>query len=51
MIGGLIDQQLGTDHAGVPGVSDIPILGRVFDKTKDSHRSRELVIIMRVKVL
>mgnify|MGYP002712960240 CR=1 FL=1 len=51
MIGGLIDQQLGTDHAGVPGISDIPILGRVFDKTKNSHRSRELVMIMRVKVL
>ena len=51
MIGGLIDQQLGSDHAAVPGVSDIPILGRVFDKTKDSHRSRELVMIIRAKVL
>lgn len=51
MIGGLIDQQLGTDHSGVPGVSDIPILGSVFDQTKNSHRSRELVMILRVKVL
>ncbi len=51
MIGGLIDQQLGTDHSGVPGVSDIPVLGSVFDQTKNSHRSRELVMIIRVKVL
>ena len=51
MIGGLIDQQLGTDHSGVPGVSDIPMLGRLFDQSKDSHRSRELVIVLRAKIL
>ena len=51
LIGGLIDQQVGTTHSGVPGLSDIPLLGKLFDKSSDSHRSRELVMIIRVKVL
>jgi len=51
MIGGLIDQQVGTSHNGVPGLSDIPLFGKLFDKTKDSHKSRELVMVIRVKVL
>lgn len=51
MIGGLIDQQVGTTHNGVPGLSDIPLLGKLFDKTSDTHKSRELVMVIRVKVL
>ena len=51
MIGGLIDQQVGTTHNGVPGLSDIPLFGKLFDKTADTHRSRELVMVIRVKVL
>ena len=51
LIGGLIDQQVGTTHSGVPGLSDIPLLGKLFDKSADSHRSRELVMVIRVKVL
>ena len=51
MIGGLIDQQVGTTRNGVPGLSDIPLLGKLFDKTADTHRSRELVMVIRVKVL
>jgi len=51
MIGGLINQQVGTSHNGVPGLSDIPLLGKLFDKTSDTHNSRELVMVIRVKVL
>lgn len=51
MIGGLIDQQVGTSHDGVPGLSDIPLLGKLFDKSSDAHQSRELVMVLRVKVL
>lgn len=51
MIGGLIDQQLGDDHSGVPGIADIPGVGKLFDQTKKSHRSRELVIVLRARVL
>ena len=51
MIGGLIDQQVGTTRNGVPGLSDIPLFGKLFDKSSDSHKSRELVMVIRVKVL
>ncbi|HET6633220.1 MAG TPA: pilus (MSHA type) biogenesis protein MshL [Rhodanobacteraceae bacterium] len=51
MIGGLIDQKLSSDRNGVPGVADIPVLGRLFDKSVNSHKSRELVMVIRVKVL
>lgn len=51
MIGGLIDQKIGSTHAGVPGVSDIPGLGALFDKSSNTHNSRELVMVLRVRVL
>lgn len=51
MIGGLIDQKVSGSHNGVPGLSDIPVFGRLFDKSADTHQSRELVMVIRVKVL
>ena len=51
MIGGLIDQKVSGNHNGVPGLSDIPVFGRLFDKTADTHQSRELVMVIRVKIL
>lgn len=51
MIGGLIDQKVSGTHNGVPGLADIPLVGKLFDQTNDSHQSRELVMVIRVKVL
>lgn len=51
MIGGLIDQNISSAHNGVPVVADIPGLGRLFDKSLDSHRARELVMVIRVNIL
>lgn len=51
LIGGLIDQKLARSNSGVPGLSDVPGLGKLFDRTSDSHASRELVMVLKVRVL
>lgn len=51
MIGGLIDQTVSSSHDGVPGLAEIPLVGRLFDQSADSHSARELVMVMRVNVL
>lgn len=51
MIGGLIDQNQANDKDGVPGLSDIPGAGNLFGKQNKSHQSRELVIVLRVRLL
>lgn len=51
VIGGLIDQRTSADDRGVPGVSDIPVLGKLFDNENKVHGSRELVIVLRAHVL
>ena len=51
MIGGLIDRRVGNDDRGAPVASDIPILGKLFSNQRSNHTSRELVMVLRVKVL
>ncbi len=51
LIGGLIDRRVGGDDRGAPGASDIPILGKLFSSQRSTHTSRELVMVLRVKVL
>ncbi|KAF1687278.1 pilus (MSHA type) biogenesis protein MshL [Pseudoxanthomonas broegbernensis] len=51
MLGGLIDQQGGMDDRGIPGLSDIPGLGRLFGAREKTHKTRELVVVLRVKVI
>ncbi|MBZ0105722.1 MAG: pilus (MSHA type) biogenesis protein MshL [Sulfuricella denitrificans] len=51
IIGGLIDQKTASNDRGVPGLSDTPILGRLFGAESTSHKSRELVMVLRVKEL
>ncbi len=51
MLGGLIDQKTGSTNRGLPGVSDIPVFGKAFDQENSSHKSRELVVVLKVKVL
>lgn len=51
LLGGLIDQQSqGTDN-GVPGLSDVPGLGKLFGSEAKSKSSRELVMVLRVTVI
>jgi len=51
VVGGLIDQRHSGIDRGAPGVSDIPVLGKLFGNERKNHTSRELVIVMRVHVL
>lgn len=51
VIGGLIDKQTGGRVSGVPGLSDIPTLGRAFSTDSDKDSTRELVIVLRAQVL
>ena len=51
IIGGLIDQKTSGDNQGVPGLSDVPMFGRLFGSEATSSKNRELVIVLRVKIL
>jgi general secretion pathway protein D len=51
MIGGLIDQNQANNQDGLPGLSDIPGAGNLFGGQNKSHQSRELVIVLRVRLL
>lgn len=51
VVGGLIDQRTSGGDRGAPGVSDIPVLGKLFGNENHVHGSRELVIVLRVRVL
>lgn len=51
MIGGLIDQNKSSDKNGLPGLYDIPVVGNVFGEENKSHASRELVIVLRVRII
>ncbi len=51
LIGGLIDQRTSDNDRGAPGVSEIPLFGTLFSNRASVHSSRELVMILKVKVL
>lgn len=51
VVGGLIDQRTSNNDRGAPGVSDIPLFGKMFGNENKVHGSRELVIVLRVRVL
>lgn len=51
VIGGLIDQRTSGSDRGAPGVSDVPGIGWLFKKNTDTSSSRELVVVLRVRLL
>jgi len=51
VVGGLIDQRHSGSDRGAPGVSDVPLLGKLFGNENKVHNSRELVIVLRVRVI
>lgn len=51
VIGGLADETTSRDNGGVPGASDVPILGNLFDQRANSQTSRELVVVMKATLL
>ena len=52
VIGGLISEKVAVKNNGVPGLNETPIVGDVlFNSKVDGSEKRELVIILRIKVL
>jgi len=51
VLGGLIDQNSSLSDAGIPGLSDIPGLGKLFGSRGTTQNTRELVLVLRVKVI
>ncbi len=51
VLGGLISQIKEIERKGLPFLSDIPILGRVFRRTEEKKRNRELVVFITPHIL
>ena len=51
VIGGLMQNQLSEERAGIPLLQDIPILGALFRHIKESNKKSELVILLKPIVI
>lgn len=51
ILGGLIDQNSSSTDSGMPGLSDVPVVGRAFGAQGTANRSRELIMVLKVKLL
>ena len=51
VIGGLIDEKIEKEVTKVPFLGDIPILGLLFRKTKDTLNKTELVLLITPQVI
>ena len=50
-IGGLMTQETHDDRSGLPGLSDVPIIGGLFRQKTGSLTKRELVILIKPSVI
>jgi type II secretory pathway component GspD/PulD (secretin) len=51
VLGGLISNKQGKDKSGIPILSDIPYLGRLFSSTKDSNDRSELMVFIQPSIV
>ncbi|MBO9641560.1 MAG: pilus (MSHA type) biogenesis protein MshL [Pseudacidovorax sp.] len=51
VLGGLADQATDVNANGVPGLSDTPAVGALFDQTNNGQTSRELVLVLKATLL
>lgn len=51
IIGGLMEDTSGTTQAGVPGLSEIPVLGSVFKSRDETYGKRELIIFIKATIV
>lgn len=51
VLGGLIDNRRASLDKGVPGLSKVPVLGYLFRNDFESQTSKELVIILSVRIV
>jgi MSHA biogenesis protein MshL len=50
-IGGLMTQSASADRSGVPGLSEVPIMGGLFRQRSSSSTKHELVILIRPTII
>ncbi|MDP9108517.1 MAG: pilus (MSHA type) biogenesis protein MshL, partial [Pseudomonadota bacterium] len=50
-IGGLMQQSMSDDRAGVPVAGDVPVVGALFRQTNRASQKRELVILLKTTVV
>lgn len=51
IIGGLIGENGSRSKNGIPGITDIPLFGEMLGGLSESTSARELVLVLRVKIL
>jgi MSHA type pilus biogenesis protein MshL len=51
VVGGLIDQKTSNTNRGLPGLSDVPLFGKLASQEGTSAATRELIVVLRVRVL
>jgi MSHA biogenesis protein MshL len=51
LIGGLISNSVSKKHTSVPILGDLPIIGSLFRQTNNVKEKKELVILLRIKVI
>lgn len=51
LIGGLINNSISKEKDKVPLFGDIPLLGGLFTRSADKNEKRELVILIRLKII
>ena len=51
VLGGLLSDTKAKDLAGVPFLSNIPFLGKLFDKLEKNGTKKDLLIFLTVKIV
>lgn len=51
ILGGLIGENGARSKAGLPGVAEVPVVGEALGNINRSSRSRELVVVLRVRTI
>ena len=51
ILAGLISDNESRNSSGVPGLHDLPIAGRLFGTTKDSHDKTEVILLITPRVV
>lgn len=51
VLGGLMQDEVIVNHDKVPGIADIPLLGRIFTGKNNANRKTELIIFLRPTVI
>ena len=51
LLGGLIAEDDGTSNSGVPGLSRVPVLGKLFGSTSNRKNRTELIVLITPQVM